>query len=196
TNTISSSVSVGIYYPILSVFATIEVVSGRERFFRVTCTTTGGQALKINVEGINYSSVEQLPVKAVGEPQRIGNDTYYANTRIIAGGNEGDIYQCTASNGVASDKTHATMLKVASSPIIVSLTQTSATSVIVEWSQPSGGATVTGYVVHYSHELDNMTENAPVSSSHLSVSNLCSGFIYIFSVEATSEHLSGESAAS
>ena len=89
-----------------------------------------------------------------------------------------------------------TCTAVASSPIIVSLTQTSATSVIVEWSQPSGGATVTGYVVHYSHGLDNMTENAPVSSSHLSVSNLCSGFIYIFSVEATSEHLSGESAGS
>ena len=91
---------------VLSVFATIEVVSGRERFFRVTCTTTGGQALKINVEGINYSSVEQLPVKAVGEPQRIGNDTYYANTRIIAGGNEGDIYQCVLHRMVSHHIKH------------------------------------------------------------------------------------------
>ena len=96
---------------VLLVFATIEVVSGRERFFRVTCTTTVGEALNINFEGINYSSVEQLLVKEVCEPQRIGNDTYYANTRIIAGGNDGDIYQCTASNGVTSDKIHATMLK-------------------------------------------------------------------------------------
>ena len=36
---------------------------------------------------------------------------------------------------------------VASDPFNITLTQTSATSVIVEWSQPSGGATVTGYVV-------------------------------------------------
>ena len=87
---------------VLSVFATIEVVSGREKFFRVTCTTTGGQALKMNVEGINYSSVDQLQVKVVGERQRVGNDTYSANTSIIAGGNDGDIYQCTASNGVTN----------------------------------------------------------------------------------------------
>ena len=39
---------------------------------------------------------------------------------------------------------------VATDPLLISLSQTSATSVIVEWSQPSGGATVTGYVVHYS----------------------------------------------
>ena len=55
---------------------------------------------------------------------------------------------------------------------------------------------MTGYIVHYSHGVDNMTENAPVSSTNLSVSDLCSGFIYIFSVEATSVHLSGESPAS
>ena len=77
----------------------------------------------------------------------------------------------------------------------MSLTQTSATSVIVEWSQPSGGATVTGYVVHTVMELITDRE-APVSSTNLSVSDLCSGFIYIFSVEATSVHLSGESPAS
>ena len=98
TNTISSSVSVGIYPPskcvfhgnlrwssilsvilslttVLSVFATIEVVSGREKFFRVTCTTTGGQALKMNVEGLYYSSVEPLQVKVVGERQRVGIPT-------------------------------------------------------------------------------------------------------------------------
>ena len=43
-----------------------------------------------------------------------------------------------------------TFYAVSSSPILDSARQTSSTSVRVEWSQPSGGATVTGYVVHYS----------------------------------------------
>ena len=54
---------------------------------------------------------------------------------------------------------------VTSDPFNVTLTQTSATSVIVEWSQPSGGATVTGYVVHYSDGVTNITHNVPASST-------------------------------
>ena len=85
--------------------------------------------------------------------------------------------------------------------------QTSATSVIVEWSQPSGGATVTGYVVHYSHgdgnmtesttmtdsniTNSNMTESVPASSTHALIKNLLNCYNYTFSVEVTSEHLSG-----
>ena len=97
---------------VLSVFATIEVVSGRERLLRLSCTTTGGQTLKIRIEGPNNkASVESLQVKPRGDTERTGNDTYSATTGIIAGGNNGDIYQCTASNGVASDQTHVTVLK-------------------------------------------------------------------------------------
>ena len=44
---------------------------------------------------------------------------------------------------------HASDL-VALDPVITSLNKAYSTSVRVEWSQPSGGATVTGYVVHYS----------------------------------------------
>ena len=80
---------------------------------------------------------------------------------------------------------------VASSPTLLLVTPTSATSVIVEWSQPSGGATVTGYVVHYSDGASNMTENVPASSTSLLVTSLASCRIYTFSVEATSEHFSG-----
>ena len=82
--------------------------------------------------------------------------------------------------------------------------QTSATSVIMEWSRPSGGATVTGYVVHYSHgdgnmtavtdsniTNSNMTESVPASSTHALIKNLLNCYNYTFSVEVTSEHLSG-----
>ena len=50
-------------------------------------------------------------MKPGGDPERIGKDTYSATTGIIAGGNDGDIYQCIESNSVTSDQTHATVLK-------------------------------------------------------------------------------------
>ena len=82
---------------------------------------------------------------------------------------------------------------VASDPLLISLTQTSATSVIVEWSQPSGGATVTGYVVHYRYGLTNMTHSVPPSSTSANIASLIDYYDYTFFVEATSEHLSGNS---
>ena len=67
----------------------------------------------MTVEGPQYSSEEQsqMMVEAVGEPQRMGNDTYSATTSVISGGSNGDIYQCTASNGVAPNQTHSVELK-------------------------------------------------------------------------------------
>ena len=83
---------------------------------------------------------------------------------------------------------------MASDPFNLTLTQTSAMSVIVEWSQPSGGATVTGYVVHYSHGDSNiMNQTVAASSTSSNITNLDRNTSYQFSVEATSEHLSGES---
>ena len=84
-------------------------------------------------------------------------------------------------------------INLVSSPMLLLVAPTSATSVIVEWSQPSGGATVTGYVVHYSDGVTNMTESVPASSTSLLVTNLTSCRNYTFSVEATSERFSGHS---
>ena len=84
-------------------------------------------------------------------------------------------------------------LKVSSRPFLHSLRQTSATSVRVEWSQPSGGATVTGYVVHYSDGDTDRNESVPASSTSSLITGLTNCISYTFSVEATSEHLSGES---
>ena len=63
----------------------------------------------------------------------------------------------------------------------------------VEWSQPSGGATVTGYVVHYSDGDTDRNESVPASSSSSLITGLTNCITYTFSVEAISEHLSGES---
>ena len=99
--------------PVSSVKATIEVISEREVTFRVKCTSYGGKTFTMDVEGPGYSGEEQgqMRVEAVGEPQRIGNDTYSATTSVISGGCNGDTYQCTASNGAAPDQSHNVMLK-------------------------------------------------------------------------------------
>jgi hypothetical protein len=50
---------------------------------------------------------------------------------------------------------------------------------------------VTGYVVHYSHGDINMTESVPASFTSHSITNLTGCSNYTFTVEATSEHISG-----
>ena len=52
---------------------------------------------------------------------------------------------------------------------------------------------MTGYVVHYRYGLTNMTQSVPPSSTHVEILDLTECYNYTFSVEATSEHLSGMS---
>ena len=79
---------------------------------------------------------------------------------------------------------------VASAPTITSLEQISTTAVRVEWSQPSGGATVTGYVVHYSDGDTDRNGSVAASSTSYNITDLSWCVTYTISVEATSEHLS------
>ena len=80
---------------------------------------------------------------------------------------------------------------VAGAPTLTPLDQISPTAVRVTWSPPSGGATVTGYVVHYIGGNKMRTE--PSSSTSTDITGLTNGYTYAISVEATSQHLSGES---
>ena len=52
---------------------------------------------------------------------------------------------------------------------------------------------MTGYVVHYRYGATNMTQSVPPSYTHVEITNLTECYNYTFSVEATSEHLSGMS---
>ena len=67
----------------------------------------------MDVEGPGYSVEErgQMRVEAVGDPQRMGSDTYSATTSVISGGCNGDTYQCSASNRAAPDQSHNVTLK-------------------------------------------------------------------------------------
>ena len=82
---------------------------------------------------------------------------------------------------------------MAGDPTLTSLDQISPTTVRVTWSPPSGGATVTGYVVHYIGGASFRMRTVPSSSTSTDITGLTSGFTYAISVEATSQHLSGES---
>ena len=190
------------------------MVSRRNGLFVVNCTSTGGRALNMSVTGPDGYSSDLNSIQSLGDLQRMGNDAFSASTDVISGGKDGSIYNCTSFNGVSQVSNSSNRLRgnfilyychlciirsihflVASTPIITSLEQISATAVRVEWSQPSGGATVTGYVVHYSAGDTNGTESVYVAafSTSYNITNLTSGLTYTFSLEATSEHLSGVS---
>ena len=52
---------------------------------------------------------------------------------------------------------------------------------------------MTGYVVHYSDGDTDRNESVPASSTSSHITGLTNCITYNFSVETTSEHLSGES---
>ena len=52
---------------------------------------------------------------------------------------------------------------------------------------------MTGYVVHYSDGDTDRNESVPAPSTSSLITGLTINITYYFSVEATSEHLSGES---
>ena len=86
-----------------------------------------------------------------------------------------------------------TFFLVAAAPNLLSLKQILTNIVKVEWSQPSGGATVTSYVVHYSDGITDRNDSVIVSQPRHFITNLTNGLTYTISVEATSQEFSGES---
>ena len=52
---------------------------------------------------------------------------------------------------------------------------------------------MTGYVVHYTDGDTDWTESVAASSNSSDITHLTSGLTYTISVDATSQHLSGES---
>ena len=88
-------------------------------------------------------------------------------------------------------------LPVASPPTMVSAQQVApGSSISVTWMAPSGGATVTGYTVHYSGGGDTGSVNVGLSTTATTITGRNNnGLTYTITVEAKSMHLSGESTA-
>ena len=61
------------------------------------CVSFGGGGQNMSINGTSNTNM-----RLVIDSQGLGKDVYWATTDIISGGSHGDIYQCTASNGVSS----------------------------------------------------------------------------------------------
>ena len=81
--------------------ASIEVVSGRERTFRVTCTATGGTLSTSSLTGPGLGG-GGLQLQAEGSIGRTGQNTYSVTSDTLSGRSNGDTYTCTVMNDVSS----------------------------------------------------------------------------------------------
>ena len=86
---------------VVSITASIEVVSRTDEQFRVNCTSTGGRALNMSVTvPVGYNTT-MSSIQAVDDPQGMGDDQFSATSDVIRGRNNGDTFHCKASNGVS-----------------------------------------------------------------------------------------------
>ena len=79
--------------------AVIEVMT--EDQFGVNCTFTGGRVLNTSITGPHGVVYPLSNIQPVGTQRWMGNDSYSAYV-TLRGADNGDIYNCTASNGVSS----------------------------------------------------------------------------------------------
>ena len=80
--------------------AVIEVVT--EDIFRVNCTSTGGRVLNMSVTGPHGVVYPLSNIQPVGTHQRWMGDDSYSAYATLQGADDGDIYNCMASNGASS----------------------------------------------------------------------------------------------
>ena len=85
----------------MSVSVFIEVVSGRDGTFNVTCTATGGTLSTSSLTGPGLGG-GGLQLQAEGSIGRTGQNTYSVTTDTLSGQSNGDTYTCTATNDVSS----------------------------------------------------------------------------------------------
>ena len=75
------------------------------------CISSGGRALNMSITGPEKHKHKLSSIEAVNDPQGIGNDMFSVSSINILSGQDGAVYQCTASNGVSPDPTNSTELK-------------------------------------------------------------------------------------
>ena len=89
-----------------SMSARIEAVNRRNSTFKVICTAVGGQTLSIDIAGPNGAvTIKNFDVANV---TGMGNDSFSAEVKVEQGEN-GDSYNCIASNGVSNSSNNTTL---------------------------------------------------------------------------------------
>ena len=82
--------------PVISVEAVVDVVTEE-----IHCTSTSGRVLNMSITGPHGVVSALSNIQAVGTQRWMSNDSYSASG-TVAGANDGDTYNCTASNGASS----------------------------------------------------------------------------------------------
>ena len=93
---------------VVSLSVSIEVVSGREGTFRVTCTATGGTLSTSSLTGPGLGG-GGLQLQAEGSIGRTGQNTYSVISDILSEQSNGSNYTCTAMNNVSSPENSAVL---------------------------------------------------------------------------------------
>ena len=85
------------------------VVDKRKGAFQVKCISSGGRALNMSITGPARHKHKRRSIEAVGDPHGMGNDMFSVSSTNLF--QDGDVYQCTASNGVPPNQTNSTELR-------------------------------------------------------------------------------------
>ena len=208
-NGLSMSLNHVVSVPTISV----RVVSRRNRTYTVTCTVTGGRLSSSSLTGPGLDS-SGLSLQRQGSSSDRGQNTYSRTSGTLSDG-VGSVYTCTVMNDVSSSETsleldginsdsiccigrHSVPLlspPAAGDPTLDQPVQISPTAVRVTWSQPSGGATVIDYTVHYTRDdgtarrINDISPNTATAD----ITGLTNSRTYTITVEAVANGLSGES---
>ena len=93
-----------LYYTVEALDILIEVVSDMDMTFRVSCVTFGGSLIESSLTGPSNELLGKLELVGNQEPQMIGADRYSV-TKERTGGQNGDLYTCTASTTGSTNTT-------------------------------------------------------------------------------------------
>ena len=86
----------------------LEVLSAKDKIISVTCTAKGGTVLTSALTEPGGATHE---LQLEGMQRRRGDDTYSITLHNIAGGNDGDKYECIATNGVSHEPSDIEILR-------------------------------------------------------------------------------------
>ncbi len=191
--------------------------------YSVTCRSTNGTVLNSSFTGPAEEGLGELRPLELEELMR-GRDNY-SITANRTGGTDGDTYHCMVWNGVSSLTANLTLSgnppsanplfslqhpslslppslpppslppPVADPPTDITIEQLTSSTVNVSWASPTGGAAVTGYIVHYTGGGHTGTASSEYSTSVLVHGLVPDGRNYTIAVEAQSVHVSGVSVA-
>ena len=175
-------------------------VNGDSPQFTLTCVSTGGPATTV-------TWTRDMEVVTEGNETILVNGmrAEYNHTLTVIGRLEGH-YKCTVDNEASSEVSKELNVQGMFSVVVMStllfhlppapypptdvtVSQNGLGSLLVSWTPPSGGATVTGYYIYYLHDGTLHSVTADASATNATITGLISRVTYSINVVANSTTL-------